>query len=91
MSASLPLGSPEWLRWDYERKKPMLDEWAAAWARIPPDVQAEIRRLHDGHKYECAGFSEGLWCCVDFLSGKAEESYVSRIGETPPGDPETVV
>jgi hypothetical protein len=91
MAVHIPWGSPEWFRWDYDRKKPMLDEWAAAWARIPPDVQAEISRLHDEYKYECAGFSEGLWCCVDFLSGRAEKSYVSRLQETPPGDPETAV
>ena len=85
MSGRIPPGSPEWFQWDYDRKKPMLDEWAAAWARIPSDVQAEIWRLHEEHKYECAGLSEGLWCCVDFLDGGAE-AYLSRMAAHQPSD-----
>lgn len=49
------------------------------WARIPPDVQAEIRALHEKHKYECCGYSEGQFCCVDFLDGGASQVYQDMI------------
>lgn len=78
--AQPPPGDPAgWWRWDYARKQPMLAEWAAVWAKVPPAVQAEIRALHDRHQYECCGYSEGLFCCVDFLDGSAGESYRETI------------
>jgi hypothetical protein len=72
----------EWWKWDYARNKPMLDEWASVWALIPPDVRARIGALHEEHKYECCGYSEGQFCCIDFLDGSADQSYQDQIRKT---------
>lgn len=36
--------------------------------RIDPELLAELRAAHD--KVHCAAYSEGLWCCFDYLSGE---------------------
>ena len=68
-----------WLKWHYANLLPMFEEWAAVWAKIPPDVQGEIRALHKKHVYECCGFSEGQSCCIDYLDGGAAEGHLNEI------------
>ncbi len=68
-----------WLKWSYAQQLPMFSEWAAVWARIPPDVQAEIRALHEKHVFDCCGYGEGQSCCIDFLDGGAAQGYQDEI------------
>jgi hypothetical protein len=73
-----------WLKWHYANLLPMFEEWAAVWAKIPPDAQAEIRALHGKHYDECCAFSEGQTCCISYLDGSAAESYLDEIRKTEP-------
>jgi hypothetical protein len=74
-------------RWRYARDRPMLEEWAAVWAKVPLDVQAEISALHEKHVYECCGYSEGQTCCVNFLDGGADAGYRDIIRKAGEGRP----
>jgi hypothetical protein len=66
-------------RWRYACELPMLEEWGAVWAAIPPDAQAGIRALHEKYPYGCVGHDEGQFCCIDFLDGSANQTYQDEI------------
>lgn len=39
--------------------------------QIPDDVRARMRELHG--QFVCAAENEGLWCCIDWLTGVASD------------------
>lgn len=43
------------------------DRLAAIVARIPADVQADLRAAHEDWGWCCAARGEGLACCIDML------------------------
>lgn len=44
--------------------------------RVPadalPGVVDDLRAIHHEFRHECAGYSEGLACCLDALTGVAD-------------------
>jgi hypothetical protein len=70
-----------WAQKKYGEMREMLSGWAAIWGQLSPEVRTAITAAHDRHKYECCGYSEGQWCCIDFMDGSAEETLRDMIAK----------
>lgn len=86
MSETIEPGSEDWWEWDYHRNKSMYDAYAAVWAKIPADVQAELEALHETYLYDCCGHNEGLYCCIDYLDGRVTETYLKEKSKKNPAE-----
>lgn len=46
----------------------------AKWAEhLPPPMLESLRELHDLFQFDCCGYNEGMWCCVDHITGASSE------------------
>ena len=60
-----------------DQSRELYDKAAKIWAKIPSEIQAEIKAFHE--EAYCDASNEGVECCLEILDGDAQAALIFTI------------